>query len=185
MPGATDVARHYDELDAWYRRLWGEQLHHGMWEADPQSPDVAARRLTSRLVAALEVGPGDRVVDVGCGYGATAAQIAEETGARVTGVTVSPKQHRRARRRAEEVPDLTFLLGDWLDNPLPDGRFDAAVACESLSHMASLPGAIAEIHRVLRPGGRAVVAAWTANTEADRWQRRLLLRPICEEGRLA
>ncbi len=174
------VARHYDVLDELYRRVWGEHVHHGLWTTRGDPPALAARALAERVAAEARIGPGDAVVDVGCGYGATARLLARERGADVTGLTLS-------RAQAEAAPPaagVTLLVRDWLANGLDDGAFDAAIAIESLSHMPEKPRVFGELARVVRPGGRVVVVDWLARERPGAAQRRLLLDPICREGRL-
>jgi tocopherol O-methyltransferase len=89
-----------------------------------------------------------------------------------------------ARRLDAATPTPLFLLRDWLRNDLPDAAFDAVIALESLTHMADPAAAIAEAFRVLRPGGRFVGCLWMAAERPPAWAVRLLLRPICDEGRL-
>lgn len=178
------MARHYDELDRFYRELWGEDLHHGLWSRDVKDPTEATARLTERVAERARIGAGDRVCDVGCGYGGPARFLADHCGARVVGLTLSEAQHRHAVVRAAGDPRTRFLLCDWLHNPFPDAVFDAVVAIESASHMVDKPGFLRECRRVLRPGGRVVVAAWLAAERPGPLVRRHLLEAICREGRL-
>lgn len=180
-PTPDAVARHYDELDPFYRSLWGEHLHHGYWVTGRESPREATLALVDQVVERAGIRAGDAVCDIGSGYGAVARVLAER-GAVVTGLTVSPAQYRHAVRMA--TPGTRFLLRDWLENRLSDGRFDAVIAVESLSHMADPARAVAEAFRVLRPGGRFMACVWLASPSPQSWEVRHLLRPICEEGRL-
>jgi tocopherol O-methyltransferase len=183
-PGTGDlepaVAAHYDVLDPYYRRIWGEHVHHGLWRTGAQTPATAARALAIEVADRAEVRRGDRVVDVGCGYGATARLLAAERGATVTGLTLSAAQVAAAPPAA----GVELLVRSWLANRLPDGGFDAAIAIESLSHMADRGRAFAELGRVVRPGGRVVVVDWLAADRVRPAQRRLLLDPIRDESRL-
>ena len=174
------VARHYDVLDELYRRVWGEHVHHGLWERGDESPEEAARALAVRVADAAAIGAGDTVVDVGCGYGATARLLARERGARSTGLTLS----RAQADGAGAADGVTILVRDWLYNGLPDEAFDAAIAIESLSHMPEKPRVFGELARVVRPGGRVVVVDWLARERPGALEKRLLLDPICREGRL-
>ncbi len=174
------VAAHYDVLDRWYRELWGDHVHHGLWRTGSESPEEAARALALEVAARAGAGPGDHVVDVGCGYGATARLLAAERGARVTGVTLSAAQVAAA----PPAPGVELNVRSWLDNGFPDASFDAAIAVESLSHMDDRARAFAELGRVVRPGGRIVVVDWLAAERVRPVSRRVLLDPICVEGRL-
>lgn len=180
----ADVAQHYDELDAFYREIWGEHVHHGLWRTGQESLAVARRQLEAFVADEAAIAPGDRVCDIGCGYGATARMLAEERGAEVTAITISPAQHAAAVERSAGRPNPRFLVGDWLDNGLPSSSFDTAIAVESSEHMPDKSAFFAQARRVLRPGGRLVVATWLVGDSPARWQQRRLLEPICREARM-
>jgi SAM-dependent methyltransferase len=111
--------------------------------------------LTSELIAALRVGPGDVVVDVACGRGTSAEQLARESGCDVIGVDLAVPQcspHSRVR----------FMQGDAEALPLDDMSVNG-VLCEcALCTFPDKPTAVAEIARILRPGGRVAIADVTA-----------------------
>jgi cyclopropane fatty-acyl-phospholipid synthase-like methyltransferase len=181
---AADVARHYDELDAFYRDIWGEHVHHGFWLRGDESQALAVRQLVALVASEAHIGAGTRVVDIGCGYGATARLLAEERGANVNGITISPAQHALAVERSLGRENPRFFLGDWLSNELRDDTFDAAIAIESSEHMADKPRFFAQAHRVLRDGGRFVICAWLACEQPTAKQERWLIEPICREGQM-
>lgn len=174
------VASHYDELDPYYRSLWGQHVHHGLWETGRESPQeavVALSRLVARRACITE---GMRVCDVGCGYGGTARLLASDHGARVTGVTVSRRQYEEAIAQGGANPD--FILRDWMENDFPSESFDAVIAIESTEHLPDVAHGIREMARVLVPGGRLVICAWMAGPDPAPWEVRHLLEPICREG---
>ncbi len=200
---SADVGLHYDQLDRFYREIWGEHVHHGLWRTGNETVEQATRALVDVVLARAQLAPGMSVVDIGCGYGATARILAKERQVRVTGYTVSAAQfwyaegqaQAEAKARAEapedereeeakaEVPCI--IHGDWLDNKLPSGSQDVVLAIESMEHFANKAAMFREVARVLKPNGRMVVCAWTAAAEPTEWQRENLLKPICREGRLA
>jgi tocopherol O-methyltransferase len=183
-PLAPDsVADHYQELDRYYRELWGEHVHHGLWRSGRETPTEAVEALTAFVAREAGVRPGDRVCDIGSGYGAGARLVAKHFNAAVTALTIVPAQYEFAVA-AGPPGNPRYFLRDWLDNGLPDRSFDAAYAIESTEHMADKKHAFAEALRVLRPGGRLAVCAWIAGEKARAWERRHLLEPICREGRL-
>ncbi|MET4589760.1 class I SAM-dependent methyltransferase [Arthrobacter sp. 754] len=179
---AVAVADHYDELDPIYRRVWGEHVHHGLWTTGRETPAEAVEALVDTVDDRLRLMPGEACVDIGCGYGSTARQLALTRGVSVTGFTLSAEQARYAA--AHPAPGVDIHLRDWLVNGLPDASASAAWAIESSEHMVDKPRFFAEAHRVLAPGGRFVVCAWLAETDASGWKVRHLLEPICREGRL-
>jgi tocopherol O-methyltransferase len=170
------VATHYDELDPFYREIWGEHVHHGLWATGLETPREATDALVDHVADQLALTAGMKVIDIGCGYGAAARRIATRHGVDVTGVTVSAVQ-------AAHAPDIARHM-DWLGNDFPDAAFAAAYAIESSEHMVDKQRCFDEARRVLRPGGRLVVCAWLAGDAPSGWQVRHLLEPICREGRL-
>ena len=101
---------------------------------------------------------GRDVLDLGCGTGRHTAWLVE-TGARVTAVDFSERMLERARAKVSAA-DVRFIVHD-LHEPLPlgDASFDALVSGLVLEHLRDLERFFGEAHRVLRPGGRAVVSA--------------------------
>lgn len=142
-------------------------------------PVVAAttreRTFKERLIRQANIGPGQAVLDVGCGTGTLATWIKRAVPeAEVTGVDGDPKILALARRKAERAravvrfdQALSYAL------PYPDARFDRVVSSLFFHHLTHDAKArtIAEIRRVLKPGGELHVADWGAPTHA--WRRLL------------
>ena len=126
-------------------------------EAVYATPDVAATR--AAVLGALEPRPGERIVDLGCGPGYMARELALAVGpgGRVHALDLSGPMLALARRRCRDLPAVGLAAGDMTALALPDGSVDAAVALQSLAYVPDVARAIGEIARVLRPGGRAVV----------------------------
>ncbi len=180
-----DVARHYDQLDRYYREIWGEHVHHGYWKTGHETREEAARAMVDAVIERARIRPGMRVLDVGCGYGATARIIARECHAEATGLTNSAMQHHHAEASTGAESNPKYVLEDWLQNRRDTGSFDVVVALESTEHMSDKRRALSEMARVLKPGGRVVVVGWLAGDRRTRWQDGHLLEPICHGGRLA
>lgn len=179
----AEVADHYDTLDPFYRTVWGEHVHHGLWITGKETKDEAVEALCQLVLEKLQVQPDDRVCDVGCGYGALARMLSRQYGAQVTGLTVSTHQWEYARKLGDARQQ--FILGDWLENQVPDECFDKLVAVESSEHMCDKRKFFTEIYRVLRRGGTFAVTAWLRRESPRRLENACLLRPICIEGRLS
>ena len=180
----ASVAAHYDDLDPFYRAIWGSHVHHGYWITGKESTDEAVLNLTRLVAQGAGIKQGTRVCDVGCGYGAPARIFTEQYGAKVTGITISRRQYERATAMAEGVADLEFLLCDALHNDLPAESFDSVVAIESSEHMTDKRVFFSEVKRLLDRGGRFVVAAWLTRERPSVLETKYLLEPICVEGRL-
>lgn len=117
-------------------------------------PDVTPEHFARRrdfLLAALA--PGSSVIDVGCGAGAFAQALAQG-GFGVVGVDVAAEAVRRARER---VPGVEFLVCGPDTLPCASDSFDAAWLGEVLEHVQDGLGLLAEVQRVLRPGGLAII----------------------------
>jgi tocopherol O-methyltransferase len=178
----AQVASHYDELDSFYRELWGDHLHHGLWFGRGQSVEQAVKALVDVLVQKVGLKRGEKVLDVGCGYGATARLLADEFGAEVTGYTVSMRQHAYAV--ANHGSAAKFHLRDWLTADLVAESADVVIAIESTEHMASLEKFLKQARHALKKGGRIAVCAWNTVPNPGTWSNKYLLQPICREGRM-
>ena len=100
----ASVARHYDALDRFYREIWGEHVHHGLWTTGRESVEEATRALVDVVARWARARPGAVVADAGCGYGGTARILAGEHGCEVVGFTLSAAQADWARRRGAGRP---------------------------------------------------------------------------------
>ncbi|MBI3880329.1 MAG: ubiquinone/menaquinone biosynthesis methyltransferase [Verrucomicrobia bacterium] len=114
-----------------------------------------------RLVALAELAPGGRALDLCCGTGDVAFALAA-AGAEVTGLDFSAEMLAVAARRAAAVPRSAFrvprfLRGDAQQLPFPDASFEVVTISYGLRNLASLERGLAEMFRVLQPGGRALV----------------------------
>jgi len=185
VPPVETIARHYDSLDYFYRDIWGEHIHHGLWLDGRESPTEAAAQLSRRVLTRLELTPGARVADIGCGYGGTARLAAEDYEAHVIGFTVSAAQKSYADRFAVSRGSVEIRLQDWAEAKLENGSVDALLSLESIEHMPDRMRFAQQARRALRPGGRMVVCTWLAAEHTSGWAQSHLLEPIAREGRQA
>merc|ERR1711957_780179 len=118
-----------------------------------------------------ETDSGANVLDVGCGVGGTSRYLAKKLGknAHVTGITLSPNQVDRATELAVEqnVPNAKFTVMNALKMDFPDNSFDIVWACESGEHMPDKKAYIDEMMRVLKPGGKYVMATWCQRDDRE------------------
>jgi ubiquinone/menaquinone biosynthesis C-methylase UbiE len=128
-------------------------------EALYTTPDVIQQRRVVREV--LELRAGERVLDVGVGPGFLAAEMAAEVGpaGKVCGIDPSASMLAIAQTRATQPGSAPVELkpGDANHLPYPDASFDVATATQVLEYVEDIPGALAELRRVLRPGGRVLL----------------------------
>ena len=135
-----DTAAVWEEHAAW----WQQEFTAGAdVEYEEQILPLAARHLAGAA----------RVLDLGCGEGQIARLVAGAGAERVVGVDASAAQVAEARRRGGGP---AYVRASATALPLPTAWFDAVVTCLVLEHVADLDGALDEVARVLRPGGRFV-----------------------------
>jgi len=163
------IADHYDELDSFYRDIWGQHVHHGFWLNGDESSEEAVRKLVELVAQKAELRRDERVIDIGCGYGASARLLAENYGAAVTAITMSAVQYAFAQSIAPR-PELTYILGNWYSFEFASDSFDLAIAIESGEHMPDKVEFARRAYRVLRPGGRFVLCAWLSAPRVSKWQ---------------
>jgi len=125
-----------------------------------RTPDVVAQR--QQVLRALDPRPGERVLDVGSGPALLVEELAERVrpGGRVHGIDLSASMVALARARLAEQPHrerIVLQVADATRLPFPAAAFDAVVSTQVYEYVADLPTALAELRRVLRPGGRALI----------------------------
>ncbi|MGK5637187.1 SAM-dependent methyltransferase [Streptomyces sp. URMC 126] len=183
------IAELYDRRSERTAELLGGSIHFGYWPDPSEDASVAAAsgHMTRLMTDALEVRPGDSVLDVGCGTGRPALRLARATGATVTGITLSGEQVRLASAAAdaEGLADrVSFRIADAAELPFPPGSFDGAWLFESLLHMPDPRHVLRRIHDVLRPGARLAIANVVERAPLPAASRRAL-DTFCELNRIA
>lgn len=159
------VIRYYEQTDWDHRNVWHkgnyQAAHFGIYD-ESATHHKAALLNTNRILADLSgVRPGMLVMDAGCGWGGSALWLAKERKARVTGVNITPYQIAECKIKAKKM-DLhnlcTFVESDYCDTPFADEQFDVVWSCESLCHAANKQDFYRESFRILKQGGRLVIA---------------------------
>jgi SAM-dependent methyltransferase len=126
-------------------------------EACYTSPDVASQR--NRVLAALDLKPGERVLDVGSGPGFLAVEMATAVGPSGSVCAIDPSESmvKIARMRCVDCKWVDACLGTSDALPFPDRTFDVVVATQVLEYVSDVKKSLQEAFRVLRPGGRLLV----------------------------
>lgn len=121
------------------------------------TPDIVSAR--AEVVRALNLQPGERVLDVGSGPGFLARDLAGCVGDKgsMRGIDPAENMLEAARSLCSDQPWAEFDLGDAMELPYPDSSFDAVVSTQVYEYVPDLDGAVSEFARVLRPGGRGVI----------------------------
>jgi SAM-dependent methyltransferase len=140
------------------------------------TPDVVEQRRI--VVGALSLQPGERVLDIGSGPGFLACEMASAVGASGSVTGIDPSEHMLSLAGERQAPaHVTFGPGNATDLPFAGGAFDVVTSTQVYEYVADMPRALAEAHRVLRPGGRLLVLdtdwdsiVW-ASSDDDRMRR--------------
>lgn len=164
-----------DRDDPAARVAFGRHVHWGCWD-DPDRADGtpedyarAAEALCHRVCSAADIRDGDRLLDVGCGFGGTIASLNEHFDRLdLTGVNIDGRQLARAGRIVRPRADnrIQFVEADACALPFADGSVDVVLAVECVFHFPSRARFLAEACRVLRPGGRLALSDFVPTEEA-------------------
>lgn len=156
---ARSVTHHYDVSNRFYQYVLGPSMTYScaLFATPEDSLESAQIRKVDLVARKLGLKPGDRLLDVGCGWGTMAIHAARTYGARVVGVTLSKPQARYAsdRARALGLGDLVeFRVQDYRD--VTDGPFDAISSIGMAEHVGrrGLPAYTDTLTHLLVPGGR-------------------------------
>lgn len=162
---ANKVLEYYNQCYIDYQIAWRvnktHSIHYGFYDREHPDHDSAVINMNRVMSRAARIGAGDRVLDAGCGVGGSSVWIAGNTGANVVGINLSARQLEIAGGLAAEkgVGELTqFLVRNYNDTGFPDESFDVVWGLESICYAESKEKFLAEARRVLKPGGRLVVA---------------------------
>ncbi len=167
-PRHADRLREYYE-DSWfdYRFLWLDPrtraMHFGYHDGGRRSHADALLALNAVMADRVDVRAGEQVLDAGCGVGGTSFWLTETLGADVVGINLVADHIERARRYTAERaldPGPRFEVADYTDTGLASSSFDVVWATESACHAPSKAPFAEEAARVLRPGGRLVMAEY-------------------------
>ncbi len=158
------VRRYYDVNTAFFRLFGGDRgtqtVHRSVWAEGITSLDAALNYTNSLVLDQVRCidRASPALGDLGCGTGGTLMYLAPRltSAYSAVGITLSPVQANQARRNLTAAPDA-ILIGDYHHLPLVDASLDFAFAIESFIHSAHPERFLAEVSRVLRPGGRLFV----------------------------
>ena len=160
----VETARNYynsEDADNFYFHVWGgEDIHIGIYDTADEAIAAASRRTVEQMAALVPgLGPDTRVLDMGAGYGGAARWLAGRFGCRITALNLSERENARHREmnREQGLDHLIEVVdGSFETVPSPDARYDLVWSQDAILHSGRREQVIAEVARVLRPGGRFV-----------------------------
>ncbi len=156
-----NIRFHYDLGNDFYRAWLDPSMTYSsaVFKKGDNSLEAAQRRKYRKLLNLLKVKPGDRILEIGCGWGGFAETAAADFGAEVTGITLSEEQLKFARERIQKAgleDKVSILLKDYRD---VTDIFDHVVSIEMFEAVGEeyWPAYFSKIRQVLKPGGAAAL----------------------------
>jgi cyclopropane-fatty-acyl-phospholipid synthase len=166
---ARNIVAHYDLGNDFFRVWLDEAMLYSsaIWDASTPTLEAAQSRKIERVRDLLDIRGGERILEIGCGWGALALRLAEAGAAHVAGLTLSPAQLGFARNLAAargSTSQVDFRLQDYRD---VEGLYDRIVSIEMAEAVGEAwwPTYFGKIARSLKPGGRAVLQVITIAEE--------------------
>lgn len=160
-----NIVDYYEASENAYKDAWDLNnslaIHYGYWDENVKSFRQSLSRMNQVMAETAQISPYDLVLDAGCGVGGSSIFLASAIGCRVIGVTLSEKQVQQAMENAslKNITALThFRVMDYSATDFPDESFDVIWGCESICYADDKEKFIKEAFRLLKPGGRLVVA---------------------------
>lgn len=157
------VAAHYEHDPAIFSLVLDRRLAYatGVFDDPGEDLETAQERKYARIAAKLNIQPGERVLDVGCGWGSNLLYLAQHSEGVFQGITLSARQREEALRRARAwgVADRVSIDVCHVEDLKPaPGSFDAVLFSGSIVHMHNRPAIHAMVGEILRPGGRLLIS---------------------------
>ncbi len=156
------VNHFYDVVTDFYEFAWGQSFHFAPRKRDESFADSIVRH-QHVLADKLELSPGKRFLDIGCGVGGPLQGVARYSGATGVGVNNNAYQISRGEQHVAKAGlsgQCSFLKASFMEIPVPDGEFDAVYATEAICHAPDKASLFKEVSRVLKPGGLFGAYEW-------------------------
>lgn len=170
------IVEHYNLVSPYYHSLWGEHLHHGYWITGKETKEVAQLALTKHLAEVANIKSGSKILDVGCGFGASSIYLAKNYNAETTGITISQVQVKMAQEAAKkENASSDFILMD-AEAMKFEKPFDVIWSIESISHYKNKEKFFNKARQLLLPDGTVVIIDWfkKENLSTDKYKKYIL-----------
>jgi tocopherol O-methyltransferase len=177
------IREFYDLVSSHFHDLWGEHLHHGYWIRGDETKERAQIQLIEHLAQMADIRPGRKILDVGCGTGASSIYLAKQYKVEATGITISPVQVVLAKKAAAmKDVNATFLLMD-AEAMKFEKLFDVVWSVESISHYQDIAKFFAAAAKLLPPNGTLAVIDWFKRENLNPAEYKKNILPI-EKGML-
>lgn len=159
------ITKYYENNRFTFRYLWNSRqtqaIHFGYYDEKATKHEAALANMNRKLAELATINSSDRVLDAGCGIGGSAIWLAKEMGCVVDGIVLVKSQAEEARQNIKKAhfdDKITIYEGDYNETPFEDGQFDVIWALESHCHTDQKAAFYTEAARLLKKGGRLVMA---------------------------
>lgn len=159
------IVDYYRDTENAYKDSWGLSssyaIHYGYWDKEVKTFPESLARMNEVMMEAATIKPSDLVLDAGCGIGGSSIFLAKRLGCKVKGISLSRQQINNAviLAQSEGVESkVDFTEMNYSKTSFPDNFFDVVWGCESICYADNKNDFIREAYRLLKPGGRLVVA---------------------------
>lgn len=163
-----EIVKYYDQTEYDYRIAWYKEdnpaLHFGFYDKEEADSHYEALNHTNKVLAnKIGVQDGDKILDAGCGLGGSTFWLAKNYKVDVVGITLPASQVKTCEERAASLKfkgTTKFKQADYTKTPFKNESFDVVWACESVCHASQKNDFYKEAFRILKPGGRIVLAEY-------------------------
>ncbi len=176
-----DIADYYNQTLNHYQNWWkldkNLAVHYGIWDVDTKSFQDSLINTNKVLMEIADIKEGERVLDAGCGVGGSAFYLAKNRQAKVTGITLSEKQYGYANRKCNNLglaSLVSFKIEDYTQTSFNNNSFDVIWAIESITSAPEKGLFAKEAFRLLKPGGRLIIADYFKTKDNQEDSNKLL-----------
>ena len=160
-----DIADYYNQTLNHYQNWWqldhNLAVHYGIWDKSTRNFQESLINTNKVLMEMADIKDGERILDAGCGVGGSAIYLAKNKDVAVVGITLSEKQLDYANKKSKELKlenRVSFSIEDYTQTSFPDSSFDVIWAIESFTSAINKENVAKEAFRLLKPGGRLIIA---------------------------
>jgi cyclopropane fatty-acyl-phospholipid synthase-like methyltransferase len=162
---SRDIADYYNQTLNHYQNWWNLDknmaVHYGIWDSNTQNFQESLTNTNLVLMNMASIADGDKILDAGCGVGGSSFYLAQNKRVDVTGITLSEKQFEYAQNKCKELrleSQVNFKIEDYTKTSFEDNSFDVIWAIESITSAPSKMNFAKEATRILKPGGKLIIA---------------------------